>query len=96
MRVFLPWFAIFAVACHDLTPRQQARLDKFECQAAALAPLVEPIYDATDLLRAARAGEADINQVLRALAVAEDEVRALVSRLEGCDGEAPAPALEAN
>jgi len=75
------------LGCHDLTPKQQARLDKFECQVRAVAPLVEPIYDAADLVLKLRSGEASLGQVLKTLEAGEPEVRELLARLEACEGE---------
>ncbi len=75
------------LGCHDLTPKQQARLDQFECQVAAVAPIVEPIYDAADLVLKLRSGEASLGQVLATLEAGEPEVRELFARLEACNGE---------
>ena len=87
---FLP--ILFLCACSaQLTPKQQARLDKFECQAEALKPLVEPVYDAVELLQKLRTGEANLNAVLENLDAARSEVEALFSRLEACNGDEPAP-----
>lgn len=71
--------------CHSLTPKQQARLDKFQCQVEAVAPLVEPLYDAGDLVLKMRSGEAALSQVLQSLGAGESEVRALISRLDACN-----------
>lgn len=73
------------LGCHDLTPKQQARLEKFECQVAAVAPIVEPIYDAADLVLKLRSGEASLGQVLATLEAGEPEVKALFARLEACN-----------
>ncbi len=89
----LSCLTFFACAGVQLSPKQQARLDKLECQAAALAPLVEPFYDAAELIRKARSGEANLNQVLRTLEATEGEVQALLARLAECEEPAPAPAL---
>ncbi len=81
----------------QLTPKQQARLDKFECQVRAIAPLAEPIYDAADLVLKLRSGEASLSRVLATLEAGEPEVRALFERLDACKGEpesAPQPVLE--
>ena len=75
------------LGCHDLTPKQQARLDKFECQVAALAPLVEPVHDSYQLVRDLREGKASLRQVLATLEAGEPEVKALLARLDACDGE---------
>lgn len=77
----------------QLTPKQQARLEKFECQVAAVAPIVEPLYDAADLVLKLRSGEASLAQVLRTLEAGEPEVRALFERLDACQDEPePEPA----
>jgi hypothetical protein len=75
------------LGCHDLTPKQQARLDKFECQVAALAPLVEPVHDAYQLVRDLREGKASLRQVLATIEAGEPEVKALLERLDACEGE---------
>jgi hypothetical protein len=85
------------LGCHDLTPKQQARLDKFECQVAAVAPLVEPVHDAYQLVRDLREGKASLRQVLSTIEAGEPEVAALLERLDACEGEpesAPQPVLE--
>lgn len=76
--------AISASACHDLTPKQAARLDRFECQARALAKVVEPAIDATVLLTQLYTGEADLASVLLAASASQDEVDALVEDLKAC------------
>lgn len=82
------FFALLALGCSaQLTPKQQARLDKFECQVKAVAPLVEPLYDAADLVLKLRSGEASLRQVLATLEAAEPEVKALFERLDTCEGE---------
>lgn len=80
-----------ACAGAQLTPAQQTRLDKLECQAAALAPLVEPVHDALQLVRDLREGKAKLQTVLESLNSTEAEVQALVARLEACDAPEPAP-----
>jgi hypothetical protein len=77
--------------CKDLTPKQQARLDRFECQVAAVAPIVEPLYDAAELVLKLRSGEASLSQVLQSLEAGEPEVRALIARLDACSD---APEIE--
>lgn len=94
MKFALLCFLSLPLACSaQLTPKQQARLDKFECQAKALTPLVEPIYEASDLLLKLRSGEASLRQVLTTLEAGEPEVKALFERLQACEGEPePEPA----
>lgn len=78
----------------SLPPGKQAQLDLLECRAQALAPAVEPVFDAVELARDIYAGRASLPAVLKALNATEAELRALVEGLKVCDGE-PAPALEA-
>ena len=88
-------WAFWALAgCHSLTPAQQARADKFECQAAALAPLVEPTLDAADLLHDLYSGSANLGAVLSRLEIAQDEADALIDRLRACEPPVPLPAPE--
>jgi hypothetical protein len=82
-------------ACHSLTPAQQAKADKFECQVKALAPLVEPALDAAELARDLYAGTADIDRVVTLLGATQPEVDALNARLRACESPVPAPAAEA-
>jgi hypothetical protein len=76
------------LGCKDLTPKQQARVDKFECQAAALAPLVGPVMDSTELLHDLYAGRASLPNILKHIDASEDEVDALLKRLGECDNSA--------
>lgn len=84
------------LGCHDLTPKQQAQLDKFECQVEALKLIVEPALDAADLLKDLYAGKAQLGAVLGALGAQEPEVRELVARLRACDPPAPLEAEPAS
>jgi hypothetical protein len=92
----LPVCALWA--CHDLTPKQATRLDRFQCQAEALAPAVEPALDATELLKDLYAGKANLGAVLSALAISQAELNALLMRLQACDTDLeldePQPAPE--
>lgn len=81
-----------ALGCKDLTPKQQERIDRFECEAAALAPLVEPALDAAELLRDLYAGRADLRQVARLLELSQAELEELVERLNGCRAPEALPA----
>lgn len=85
-------------ACHDLSPKQQARLDQFECQAAALAEVVEPTLNATELLRDLYAGKADLAQALGAVSATQGEVQRLLNSLRECgtEFESDEPLLQTN
>lgn len=75
------------LSCAPCTPAQQAKLDRFECQVHALAPLVEPALDAAELARDLYAGKADLGAVLGSLNASEAEVDALLARLHECSAE---------
>jgi hypothetical protein len=87
---------LLVLACHDLTPRQQARLDRFECQARALAEVVEPTIDAAALLTDLYAGKADLAAVLGAVAATRAEAEQLIADLKACGTviEGPAAPVE--
>lgn len=74
--------------CHALTPAQEARLDKLDCQARALEPLVSPALDAAELVRDLYAGKADLAAVLANVGASREDVKALFARLKACE---PAP-----
>lgn len=46
--------------CHELTPAQQAKVDRFDCQVKAVATLVGPAVDANSLVLDLYAGKADL------------------------------------
>jgi hypothetical protein len=75
--------------CAALPPAKQAKLDLLECRAQALAPAVEPLFDAVELAREIYLGRASLPAVLKALNASEAEVRALVEALDACN---PPPA----
>ena len=77
----------------SLPPAKQAQLDLLECRAHALAPAVEPVFDAVELARDVYAGRASLPAVLRALQASEAEVRALGEALRACEPEAPQPPI---
>lgn len=83
MTKFLP-FALLALACHELSPAQQAKLDLFECQAAALAPLVEPAIDSAKLARDLYVGGADLGLVFAHLNATQAEVTQTLDALRAC------------
>ena len=89
--LFLGFFWALS-GCHSLTPAQQAKADKLECQVAALRPLVEPALDAAELVRELYKGEADLGKVLGSLGATQAEVEALLGRLHECDPQGPVPA----
>lgn len=80
--------------CTSLTPAQAARADKFECQVAALAPLVEPTLDAAELARELYRGSADLGRVLKTLDASQAELAELLERLHNCEPPVPVPAGE--
>lgn len=85
---------LLACACHDLTPRQQAKLDRFECQARALAQVVEPTLDAAEVLKDLYTGEAELASVIGAVGATRAEFEQLLADLESCGTiveRAPAP-----
>jgi hypothetical protein len=75
--------------CHSLTPAQEARLDKLDCQARALEPLVSPALDAAELVRDLYAGKADLADVLANVGASREDVKALLDRLRACEGPPP-------
>ncbi len=77
--------------CSALPASKQAQLDQLECRAKAIAPVVEPAFDAVDLVRDIYRGRASLPAVLKALNAGEAEVRALVEALKACDGAEPVP-----
>ncbi len=70
--------------CSALPASKQAKLDQLECRAKALAPVVEPLFDAVELAREIYLGRASLPAVLKALNASEAEVRALVEALDAC------------
>ncbi len=79
--------AAFLVGCHQLTPAQQARLDAFQCRAAAIAPLCEPAIDAAELVRTVYAGRSSLAQVLGALMATQEETAAMAEAWNRCTPE---------
>lgn len=74
----------FSTGCHSLTPAQQARVDKFECQARAIAPLTLPALDAEKLLVDLYEGKADLGTVIANTGATEAEVKAALAALRAC------------
>lgn len=76
-----------------LTPAQEARLERFECQVHAVEPLVSPVFDAAQLLRDVKLGKATMAEALQTLGATTAEIDALMSRLRQCGpGSGPEPA----
>lgn len=97
MRGAIALVALAFTGCANLSPAKQAQLDLLECRAQALAPAVEPIFDAVELARDLYRGRASLPAVLKSLEATEAEVRALVEALQACDAEPAGPgAVEAN
>lgn len=91
-RVFFAFaFASAAVlaACGFLAPVNSPRAKKFDCQEAALRPVLGEILDTKDFLRALYAGQASLGAALAAAGATEAEVRALVEALQACEGPPP-------
>jgi len=91
-RVFFASAVVFAAvltACGLLAPVNSPRAKKFDCQEAALRPVLGEILDTKDFLRALYAGQASLGAALAAAGATEAEVRALVEALNACDGPPP-------
>lgn len=80
----------FLFACAELPAARQAQVDLFECRVAALQPAVEPVFDASELVRDIYAGHASLPRVFQLLNSAEAEVQATLERLNACEPQAPA------
>jgi len=87
---------ISACGCHSLTPAQQARADKFDCQVAALAPALDGVLDAYAFVKNVYEGAAQYGQLVPLLQLAPAEVAEIEARLRACEpaAEAPLPAGE--
>lgn len=71
--------------CKGLTVKQVERLDRFACEARALAPLVEPVLNTSEVLKDLYSGKADVRQLLRSLNATEAETDAFIEALKACD-----------
>lgn len=69
---------------------QRARVDKFKCRVAALAPLTDPVLDTEQLVQDLYAGKANLAAVLANLNAKPGEVKALLERLSKCEAQ-PSP-----
>lgn len=83
----LPGCGIFG----SLSPAKQAQLDLLECRAHALAPVVEPVFDAVELARDIYAGRASLPAVLKALGASGEDVQNLVEAFRACEPAAQMP-----
>lgn len=85
------------LGCHALTPAQEARVARFECQVRAVEPIVGDVLDAEALVRDVYAGRADLGRALNELRAKPAEVQALLDSLNACeDAPAALPAGEAS
>ena len=89
--------AALALACHDLTPKQQAALNTFECEVHVLSRYVEPVLDAAQLARDLYTGKADLGTALGSLGMLQSEADMALEMLRACRGKpeplvAPPPA----
>lgn len=84
--------AVVGTACGLLAPANSPRAVKFDCQEAALRPVLGEILDTKAFLRDLYAGKADLGAALAAIGATQAEVRAVVKALQAC--EAPADAGE--
>lgn len=73
---------------------QRARIDRYKCQVAALAPLTDNVLDTEELVKDLYAGKASIGAVLSNLHASQAEAEALIKRLEKCEPPPPAPSEE--
>lgn len=79
-------------ACHDLSPRQQAMIDLYECRVHALAPYVGDVFDAAELVRDVTKGQVELVHVLAALGWASEDISKAATELGACE---PAQAIVA-
>lgn len=94
-RAALLFAAALTCACTSLTPAQQARADRFECEVHALEPLVAPALDTAELLRKLYSGSASLQSVLQNVSATQAELQALHAALDACRAAA-APAAPAS
>jgi hypothetical protein len=74
-----------ALGCSaSLSPAQQARQDRFECEAAAFAPILPAGIDAVELVARLYSGSASLQSVLGNLEPAQAELEALSNALDAC------------
>ncbi len=82
--------ALGALSCKSLPEAQQARVDRFDCEVAAIAPLVDGVLDAEAFVRNVYEGAATYAQLAPLLKLTMAEVQAASERLQACRVEAPA------
>lgn len=75
----------------SLTSAQVARIEKFECQARALAPHVKGVYDERELLKDLIAGRANLTAVIVNPGLTPRELAELDADLSLCDPPLPVP-----
>lgn len=79
------------LACGLLAPANSPRAVKFDCQEAALRPVLGEILDTKALLRDLYAGKASLSAALTAAGATEAEVRAVVAGLRACEAPVAEP-----
>lgn len=80
------------VGCKFLSDAKP-RVERFECQVRALEPLVGDVLDAEQLVRDVYAGKASLANVLANIEATQDELKALMLALRGCEPPPPEPEL---
>ena len=96
MQKFIALVAALAfggAACSNLPESKQAKLDLLRCQAEAIAPAVEPVFDAGQVALDVSQGKAKLADVLRAVGASQADVKAVLARLKACE---PKPATAAD
>lgn len=83
--------ALAVAGCHALSPAQQARFDRRECEVAAVEKVVSPALDAAALVERLYSGSASMGQLLQNLGATREEVATLLADLKAC---APAVVAE--
>lgn len=83
--------AISLPGCAYFGGAKTPETERFDCQVAALEPVVGRVLDAQDLVRDLYAGKADLGEVLTSLRTDKAKVDALVQALRACSAkDAPA------
>jgi hypothetical protein len=85
-KICMTLVALIAMGCTNLTPAQQARVDKFNCQVSALKPALGDVLDVEALVRDLYAGKADISTALGSVGATQAEVQKIVKDLAVCNG----------
>lgn len=89
--VFLAVATAGLVACGLFAPAHSPRAVRFDCQEAALRPILGEILDTKAFLRDLYAGKADLSAALGAIGATRAEVVAVVQALQACDAPTPVP-----